>query len=387
MTSREVVLSSKATEELKNLLGRRVRMAREEALRLEGQVPREQVETLDNLARLIEIDSGMHRPKPHNPWRVVAALAGTLAVVTILLSARLSDTEIELEARTSELGFGLLAAQGVSDGMELEDLLLSCSCEIHFPETRDRESLDIAPAEGESVAIRLTTHQAGGKQGSISVAGVTLPAGAAVRLMHSGTPGKYRLSLQGERIALRINVYGPVKVTLPGEGPRVVDFAIPEGIPIQSASAAVTLDVRARQPGNLGLSPQIAVGELAFSRMEEVAGVEEYLVRRVSTVVAGTLYLEALNGKERSLRPAEPIELEGVRGEVGGVKLGESDIVLRFHGRVTGLASGWGENRRNLMPTWLEWLRERHGLKLLWGTTFYLFGLLLGALRWLKVTF
>jgi hypothetical protein len=34
------------------------------------------------------------------------------------------------------------------------------------------------------------------------------------------------------------------------------------------------------------------------------------------------------------------------------------------------------------MPTYLEWLRARHGLSLLWGTTLYLFGVIVGALRW-----
>jgi hypothetical protein len=52
---------------------------------------------------------------------------------------------------------------------------------------------------------------------------------------------------------------------------------------------------------------------------------------------------------------------------------------------VTAVTAGWGENRRSLMPTWLEWLRARHGLSLLWGSTVYIVGLLMGALRWFKV--
>jgi hypothetical protein len=37
------------------------------------------------------------------------------------------------------------------------------------------------------------------------------------------------------------------------------------------------------------------------------------------------------------------------------------------------------------MPTWLEWLRARHGLSLLWGTALYLFGLAVGVLRWWRL--
>jgi hypothetical protein len=33
----------------------------------------------------------------------------------------------------------------------------------------------------------------------------------------------------------------------------------------------------------------------------------------------------------------------------------------------------------------LEWLRARHGLTLLWGTTAYVFGLATAVVRWFKV--
>jgi hypothetical protein len=38
------------------------------------------------------------------------------------------------------------------------------------------------------------------------------------------------------------------------------------------------------------------------------------------------------------------------------------------------------------MPTWLDWLKARRGLYLLWGTAIYVFGLIAGVLRWLKVS-
>jgi hypothetical protein len=37
------------------------------------------------------------------------------------------------------------------------------------------------------------------------------------------------------------------------------------------------------------------------------------------------------------------------------------------------------------MPTYLEWLKARHGLSLFWGTSLYLFGLAAAALRWFGV--
>jgi hypothetical protein len=48
------------------------------------------------------------------------------------------------------------------------------------------------------------------------------------------------------------------------------------------------------------------------------------------------------------------------------------------------MVTGSADNPQNLMPTWLEWLKAQHGLSLLWGSTFYLFGLALTVSRWFK---
>ena len=50
------------------------------------------------------------------------------------------------------------------------------------------------------------------------------------------------------------------------------------------------------------------------------------------------------------------------------------------------MRSGWGENPSSLMPTWLEWIRARHGLSLLWATTLYLFGVITAILRWWRIS-
>jgi hypothetical protein len=55
-------------------------------------------------------------------------------------------------------------------------------------------------------------------------------------------------------------------------------------------------------------------------------------------------------------------------------------LSLNFHGWVRGMRT----ESENLMPTWLEWLRARHGLSLFWGTAVYLFGLGLAGVKWVK---
>ena len=77
-----------------------------------------------------------------------------------------------------------------------------------------------------------------------------------------------------------------------------------------------------------------------------------------------------------------PSQGERAQGEVRTLRLQEDHIELKFHGRVRGMTLGSGEGSRSYMPTWLEWLRERHSLSLLWGAALYLFGLVTIVLRW-----
>lgn len=370
---------------LKTLFARRLDSARADAFRTEGTLSRARIEELDSLARLVALERDLERPSRSKPWLVAAALCATLVIISLLLYARVRQTEIELTAAASEVSFTLLAPQPVTQGIEPADLLLTCACDLRVPGSAGGTERVVTPGDGPSAAVRLTAREAGGRRGSISVAAITLPADATVRIRQESVAGRYRLSLEGADAALRVNVFGPVAIAAPGEPLEVVDYRIPRGMPVSSGGHALVLDLQTRTPADLDLSPQIAVKHLAFSRVEEVAGTRADLVRRVSTIASGTLYWEALNGTERPLRRAETIEFDGLRGEIGGVELGDHGIALRFHGNVSDIAVGWGDNRRSLMPTWLEWLRARHGLSLLWGSTIYVFTLLLGALRWLKI--
>jgi hypothetical protein len=75
--------------------------------------------------------------------------------------------------------------------------------------------------------------------------------------------------------------------------------------------------------------------------------------------------------------------MESSQGEIESLEL-KDDIAVRFRGRVKGIVSGPADIHQDLMPTWLEWLKARQGLSLFWGSAIYLFGLVVGILRWLR---
>jgi hypothetical protein len=130
------------------------------------------------------------------------------------------------------------------------------------------------------------------------------------------------------------------------------------------------------------LAPQLSVRGLSFARVDQFIGAGRSLVRRVSTILSGTLFLESLDGEKRQLRPGEELEFWESSGEIRMLRLEDNQIAVRYHGRVRGMTTGSGEGLHSLMPTYLEWMRARHGLSLFWGATLYLSGLIAGVLRW-----
>jgi hypothetical protein len=127
---------------------------------------------------------------------------------------------------------------------------------------------------------------------------------------------------------------------------------------------------------------QLQFEDLSLVRIDEDSDISQSHLRRESTVRSGTLYFEALDGRARAIRPGEMLEFEQARGWIRKIELGEEGLTVMLRMTVAEIRTGWDGSSRSLMPTYLEWLRARHGLYLLWGTVGYLFSLALSLLRW-----
>ena len=132
------------------------------------------------------------------------------------------------------------------------------------------------------------------------------------------------------------------------------------------------------------MTPQVPIERLAMRRVDEFGDRGLSIVRTVSTIVSGTLFFESLNGLRRPLQSGEALRFERSSGEMRTVQLEPGHLTMGFNGWVSGMKTGSDESPRSLMPTWLDWLRARHGLSLLWGTSVYLFGIGLAVVKWFK---
>jgi hypothetical protein len=372
--------------ELRRLLRARADGAAEAALKSGGQVAAGDLQEIERLLRLLEVRARpSEAPRTQRSWQIAALLAATLLLVSVLLFARLPETTIELDAHAAEVSFLLPGDQVLLERVDLASIGASGLRRIELPEEFVGSSANGDGPDAEPQAIHIAVAEGDGRRGTIGISAVVPAAGTAVRLRRGDLPGQYRLSLNDANTVIGIDVHGSVIVTVPGVGRQSLELASPRAINLGAGPGLADFDLTFRDLES-GVMPQLPVRNLAFFRVSERSDARVSIVRRLSTLTSGTLYFESLNGATRAVRAGEALRFSETSGEIRRLRLGKEDLALSFHGRVRGMRTGPDDSPQNLMPTWLEWLKARHGLSLLWGTTFYLFGMALAVLRWLKVS-
>lgn len=363
-------------DKIRDLLYRQAKALYEEAAHNGGQVSPDKLESLEHLQRLVNLYSSSAPPARRKRWPVITILGATLAIVSVLLFARVRATEIELDLSLSELGFQLPRQQVLADVMKLSTLGVSGLENVRLPRMGNQDG----------TSIQLWNDADSVNKGTVTLAAMILPAGARIWLRPTGIPLQYRLSVKSTALQLRADVNGQIGIGLPGMPREKINFTSPGSILLQTGSNIVDLDLGFLHADKNTFSGQLMADSLSFFRIDEHVDPELFLMRRVSTILSGTVYFESLGGQERRLRPGEELDFDWSRGEIRTLTLQDDHIRFAFHGRVRGMTTGVEEHRYSIMPTYLEWLKARHGLSLLWGTTLYFFGLIFGAWRWWKAS-
>lgn len=363
---------------LRALLARQTGEAAAEALRSGGQIAAGRLDDLGRLARLVELRETAV-PTQAKRWPVVLVTVGTLACVSVLLFARKSSTEVEIDLTVSELSFVLPAAEAITDAMNLSSLGVTGLTALELPDPHVGPGRTL-PASG----VSLIAERAQGRTGEISLEPVMLPAGVRVSVQALGGQGRYRLNVGGVIRELSASVRGPVRIGVPGSMQEVWDFSFPRRVGLTPDSQGVSLVFTA---ADSMATPQtfrspLAARNLSLFRVDQFHQAESTLALRVPTIQSGTLYFESVDGRARPLRSGEGLNLASSEGEIRELRLEGDGVKLRFHGSVRGMSTGSGAAERSLMPTLFDWLSARHGLSLLWGITGYVVGLFLALRAW-----
>lgn len=364
---------------LRDLFDRELDALTAQASEIDAAALSTSVETLNRLAKLIEIRDAARR-KPRN-WWPAGVLVFTMAIASVLLFARIGSVEIELDATLTQLSFILTKAQALTGYIDLSSLGVSGLREVQLPQAGF-----IAAS-----SVSLTAAPSGQRQGAVSLSPLLLPAGADVTLSYSEVPNQYRIEVSllppkaTANLPLQATVNGPITIAVPGSRSITVDLASPKPVLLHGRPNDVGLDLTFPTLPQSALSAQLDVRSIAFSRTDQFLESNKTVVRRLSTVLSGILTFESLNGEQVRLRPGEELHFQQSEGEVRSAECAAKHIDLKFCGRVRGITVGTGEGVHSIMPTYLEWLKARHGLTLLWGSGVYLFGIAAAALRWFGV--
>jgi len=150
------------------------------------------------------------------------------------------------------------------------------------------------------------------------------------------------------------------------------------------ASDIMDMDFVLSGNSDLQFYAQVPIENLGLSRIEEFSVPGKSLVTPVSTVLNGTLHLESLKGEKLELRAGELIRFSDSKGRIESLKLEGDRITFKFHGQVSGMQTGEEGASRNLMPNLLEWLKARQPLSLVWGSSLFIYALIISTLRWYR---
>jgi hypothetical protein len=365
-------------EALQALLSKRADDVTAEVLAAGGEVSAERLDALRRLSRLVEMRAAAAAPS-RNRWLIPAVALGTLAVVSVLLFARRSTTEVEMELNVSEFSFVSPAPQAITDQMHISKLDVSGLRAIHLPVGSPG-----AEAARRASAIYLTAKQTGSDTGSVSIDPITVAIGARVFLQEAKGHRQYRLIVRGGTSGVGISVRGPVQFSVPPAPSLVTDFSFPRRLTLEPDTNQLSLVFTGAQTTTAwhALRSPLSAESLRFSRIDRIQAAEQTLVTEVPTIRSGTVYFESTDGHARRLRAGEGLQLEWSRGEIRQFRFGDDGIELTFHGEVRGMTTGSGDVKRSLMPTLLEFLRAQHGLSLLWVTTASVVGLFITVLNW-----
>jgi hypothetical protein len=369
---------------LQVLYEERLKTACETALQNDGQVPAGCMESLSCLQELASLIESTQPTSMRKHAIALCALLGTLTVTSVLLFLHSQDTEIGLDLAVSELGFTLNDEQLLSLDSHLVSLGVSGLQKIELSDPTGVQDRTIQAVDG-SQEILLALHEK--HKGSIMLPAFKLPAGTRVRL-RAVAPQRYRLALDPPKEGFHsfsVNYEGPVRLGLVQQRQSVQPPAGPAQTILYPGNERLDLDLEVMPGCKLDLAQQWRVRDISLTHIERFMDASQTTVRNISSVLSGRLYMDSLNGERRVLRAGEGLQFKNSIGDLRRVSLETNPVSVQYQGSVRGMSTGFGETRTNLMPTLLEWLRARHGLSLLWGTTLYIFGIVVGVLRWSNV--
>ncbi len=309
---------------------------------------------------------------------VAAVTAAIIATGTLLLLHRPS-TAILADTAASHLSFTVSAPFAPLRGVEQVAFVEITS----LARVRQESGAEVSAPPDEDLLLRVQPDPASKHPGSIGFDELTVPVGTQIEMDRIEPGNAVELRFQyphGASPELNLDVSGDVAIRLQGQ--HRASFPAPVRITaIPAGDAQLTVDFHSRETA---FPSPIRVGAVSFSRDVRAISREPAGALEQSSILSGKLSLEEFRDRTVNLRSGEVVRLGGASGVIRQLRSDGEKLSSQFDGSVRELSTGEAERKQNLMPTWLDWLRQRDALVQFWAVAAYLAGLGMAVGRWWK---
>jgi hypothetical protein len=367
---------------LAGLLSEKLELLCKEARENRGEVSSRSLRKLENLQHLLSIKKSSDPRVHQRRIRVAAILSAGLLLFSLLLFTPVKRTEIEGNLTLSDFRFVSTSTLPLTGSLEVSELAAFGLSEMNLPRSRGY-SQEAVISSDDTAFVRLTPQHAPAAEGRVTLGSVDLSEGTEVAIDLTKASHGLHISLFGKPTSIAVNVSGTIETAFPQSTPSVRDFSRPKSVALKTGRGHAGMDLTFPQKDCTSLASQLPAKDLTFHTIDESFNGRGIAAKETSAILTGSLSFESIGGKTQALRSYEQLRLKEFNGIIRSIDVCQNGLNLRFAGTVHGMTLGYGQNKRSLMPSWLDWLQAQHGLWLLWGTTAYLVGLLLGILQWL----
>ncbi|MDY7232723.1 hypothetical protein SYV04_40430 [Hyalangium sp. s54d21] len=312
-----------------------------------------------------------------------------LVVVAVLVLVgmtciRIQTTEIELSATMS--GFDATLGrkyQLLRNNIEAASLTVTGASKLRLPDDAGRP-LSLKP-QGESGLTLMVNPEPEATMPSttIKLRPFFLPANARFGLSVASARD-LAIDIKHPEVLLQADFVGPVRLDALGFDSRSVLLNAAAGLSAWSGDDS-RIDIQAAQTLDCIMCLPVPISHLAFDSTDEGFDGKERIVTPFSRIISGTLVLRDLGNKEVPLRLGTPVVLGIQDGELGPASIdSEGRISIVFHGNIDRLKIGSGNNTKNLMPSYLEWVAANQKLALIWGALAFIVALTISVWNWFR---
>jgi hypothetical protein len=309
---------------------------------------------------------------------IATGAAAVLLTGTLLLLHRPS-AEILVDAKATGVSFTVTRSFAPLRGIAgLQSVELTGLAKIQ----QDGEP-EITAGTDDDLRVRFAADTTAKDRGSIGFDSLLVPAGTKIELFQANAGKLIGLRLQyprGASPAIDMDVSGGLLVQIQGQRPRKTSSIAPAritGVPLGDAQLMLEFNSPA-----IEFPTPIPVQSIIWARDARTGAAEPGAARSQSTLISGKLSLEEFKDRSVSLRDGEPLHVGGASGRIRQLRFDGQALSCQFDGAAPELSIGEGSRKQNLMPTWLDWIRQQDALLQFWAASAYLAGIGLAIGRW-----